>query len=62
MPQPGPGEVLIRVTAAAVNPADIGMRDGRYRWREPVRFLSSPATTWPAPWRSTPRAGRPAPP
>jgi NADPH2:quinone reductase len=36
--EPGPGEVLIQVAAAAVNPADLGMRDGRYRWREPVRF------------------------
>lgn len=37
-PEPAPGEVLIQIAAAAVNPADIGMRDGRYRWREPVRF------------------------
>jgi NADPH:quinone reductase len=36
--EPGPGEVLIRVAAAAVNPADLGMRDGSYRWHEPVRF------------------------
>jgi NADPH:quinone reductase len=36
--EPAPGEVLIRVAAAAVNPADLGMRDGRYRWRDPVRF------------------------
>jgi NADPH2:quinone reductase len=36
--EPAPGEVLIRVAAAAVNPADLGMREGRYRWREPVRF------------------------
>jgi NADPH:quinone reductase len=32
------GEVLIRVGAAAVNPADLGMVAGRYRWAEPVRF------------------------
>jgi NADPH2:quinone reductase len=35
---PGPGEVLIRVAAAAVNPADLGMVAGRYRWLDPVRF------------------------
>lgn len=35
---PGPGEVLIRVAAAAVNPADLGMVEGRYRWFEPARF------------------------
>jgi NADPH2:quinone reductase len=37
-PVPGPGEVLVRVAAAAVNPADVGMVAGRYRWRDPVRF------------------------
>jgi NADPH2:quinone reductase len=36
--EPASGEVLIRVAAAAVNPADVGMREGRYKWREPVRF------------------------
>jgi len=36
--EPAENEVLIRVAAAAVNPADLGMREGRYRWREPVRF------------------------
>jgi NADPH2:quinone reductase len=35
---PGPDEVLIRVAAAAVNPADLGMVTGRYRWHDPVRF------------------------
>jgi NADPH:quinone reductase len=28
----------VRVEATTVNPADLGMRDGRYRWIEPVRF------------------------
>src|SRR5439155_24147433 len=37
-PAPGPGEVLVRVVAAAVNPADLGMVAGRYRWHDPVRF------------------------
>lgn len=32
------GEVLVRVAAAAVNPADLGMVAGRYRWSQPVRF------------------------
>ncbi|MBU3067045.1 NADP-dependent oxidoreductase [Nocardia sp. NEAU-G5] len=35
---PGPGEVLLRIEAAGVNPADLGMRDGRYPWAEPPRF------------------------
>lgn len=35
---PAPGEVLIRVKAAAVNPADLGMRDGRYAWPDSVRM------------------------
>ncbi len=35
---PDPGQLLIRVAAAAVNPADLGMVTGRYRWHDPVRF------------------------
>src|SRR5260221_7198089 len=38
IPLPGSGQVRIRIAAAAVNPADLGMVEGRYRWREPVRF------------------------
>jgi NADPH2:quinone reductase len=37
-PVPGPGEVLVEVGAAGVNPADLGMVAGRYRWEQPVRF------------------------
>jgi NADPH:quinone reductase-like Zn-dependent oxidoreductase len=32
------GEVLVRVVVAAVNPADVGMVAGRYRWADPARF------------------------
>jgi NADPH:quinone reductase len=35
---PAEGEVLVRVKAAAVNPADIGMREGRYVWPQPLRM------------------------
>jgi NADPH2:quinone reductase len=38
VPVPGTQEVLIRVGAAAVNPADLGMVSGRYRWDEPARL------------------------
>src|SRR5579859_954978 len=38
IPIPGSGQVRLRVAAAAVNPADLGMVEGRYHWREPVRF------------------------
>jgi NADPH2:quinone reductase len=38
LPIPGPGQVRIHIAAAAVNPADLGMVAGTYRWREPVRF------------------------
>jgi NADPH:quinone reductase-like Zn-dependent oxidoreductase len=38
IPVPGSGQVQIRIAAAAVNPADLGMVEGRYRWREPIRF------------------------
>jgi NADPH2:quinone reductase len=40
--EPADGEVLIRVKAAAVNPADIGMRQGRYQWPEPLRMPMVP--------------------
>jgi NADPH:quinone reductase-like Zn-dependent oxidoreductase len=37
-PQPGPGQVLVRMTAAGVNPADIKVRNGQRAGRIPVRF------------------------
>lgn len=37
-PQPGPGQVLVRMTAAGVNPADIKVRNGQRTGRIPVRF------------------------
>ena len=37
---PGPGEVIVRVTAAALNPIDWKLREGQARW---VYRLKSPA-------------------
>ncbi len=37
-PQPGPGEVRVRVLAASVNPVDWKMRSGEARERYPVEF------------------------
>ncbi|RFU40011.1 NADP-dependent oxidoreductase [Actinomadura logoneensis] len=36
--KPGPDEVVVKVTAAAVNPADLGMREGRYPWADEPRL------------------------
>jgi len=37
-PQPGPGEVLVRVSAASINPVDYKMRSGAAKERFPVGF------------------------
>jgi NADPH:quinone reductase-like Zn-dependent oxidoreductase len=37
-PVPGPGQVLVRMTAAGVNPADIKVRNGQRTGRIPVHF------------------------
>jgi NADPH2:quinone reductase len=38
IPQVGPDDVLIRVRAAGVNPADISFREGRYAQQTPLPF------------------------
>ena len=38
IPQVGPDDVLIRVRAAGVNPADISFREGRYAQVTPLPF------------------------
>lgn len=41
-PQPGPGQVLVRVRAAGVNPADWKMRAGMYKAFAPMQLPSIP--------------------
>jgi NADPH:quinone reductase-like Zn-dependent oxidoreductase len=37
-PEPGPGEVLVRVSAVSINPIDLKMRSGAAKERFPVEF------------------------
>src|SRR5262249_45993051 len=37
-PRPGPGEVLLRVRAASINPLDWKIRSGQLRWVKRARF------------------------
>ncbi|MCW3056961.1 MAG: NADP-dependent oxidoreductase [Solirubrobacterales bacterium] len=39
-PTPGPGQVLVRVKAAGINPGEVAIREGRLRDRWPARFPS----------------------
>ena len=39
-PVPGPGEVLVRVKAAGINPGEVGIREGRMHARWPAKFPS----------------------
>ena len=49
-PAPAPGEVVVRIRAANVNPTDLGVRSGQARRRAcpSCSRRSCPAGTWPA--------------
>ena len=40
VPEPGPGQVLIRVRAAGINPGEAKVREGEFRERWPATFPS----------------------
>ena len=40
VPEPGPGEVLVKVAAAGINPGEAAIREGRYAQRWPSTFPS----------------------
>jgi NADPH:quinone reductase-like Zn-dependent oxidoreductase len=46
IPSPGPGEVLIRVHAAALNPKDLLIRAGKFAWLSGRRFPKRLAYDW----------------
>ena len=35
VPQPGPGEVLVRMVASPINPSDLGFIKGNYGFQKP---------------------------
>lgn len=39
-PTPGPGQALVRVKAAGINPGEASIREGRMHERFPARFPS----------------------
>ncbi|HEX7610125.1 MAG TPA: alcohol dehydrogenase catalytic domain-containing protein, partial [Solirubrobacteraceae bacterium] len=43
-PLPGPGEVLVAVRAAGINPGEIAIREGRLHERWPATFPSGEGT------------------
>jgi NADPH:quinone reductase-like Zn-dependent oxidoreductase len=54
-PVPGPGQVLVQVKAAGINPGEAKIRDGRLAGRFRPRSRPARAVTWPGSW---PRPGR----
>ncbi len=43
-PKPGPGQVLVEVKAASINPGEVGIREGRMHERWPAAFPSGEGT------------------
>ena len=50
-PEPGTGELLVRVRAAGVCRGDLMQRDGLYPPPPGPPRRTSPASSWPARWR-----------
>jgi len=48
MPTPGPGEVVVAVRAAAINPGEASIRSGALDARFPSTFPSGRGAIWPA--------------
>jgi hypothetical protein len=57
VPQPGPGEVRVKVLAAGVSFTDASCAPGRI-FRVPLSHRSRPATSWSALSKSSARAAR----
>ena len=60
VPEPGPGQVLVRVMATGINPGEAKIRDGLMHERWPAAFPEGRAATWPgscSDWaRTSPRS------
>jgi NADPH:quinone reductase len=52
-PKPGPGEVLVEVRAAAINPGEAAIRSGFLDPESTARSRPGRAATWPG-WSSRP--------
>ena len=49
-PVPGPGQVLVQVKAAGINPGEAKIREGLLHARGPPRSRPDRAATWPGSW------------
>ena len=48
VPPPGPGEVLVAMRAAGINPGEAAIREGALHDHWPATFPSDRAARWPA--------------